>query len=330
MFFDTLNRNQLFRAVISLSADYIYHVRGEYSLDDDGDRLIPVTRSYRNLRPSWVKDRLPHDEIDMVSNLGDAERCIDLFGKRLLFAEESKIDHFASPLIIESDPERMALGSDLNDIQQALPVFTGQLGVFGSYQCGFAKPSSDLDLVIYVNTEEERKEAIRSLNHDLRRTGWKKSSDDGRDLAYGDRYSNKLEISRSAGRYLASKRIRWTSPMGKPVSFQIVLQSCPDEFYLSRFASLKITNSFIKETFLDDVAVLDSNYAFNFPRLWRLEYHGKEIMAVSFEWGHQGMGYEPSIDFDKYRMKASRIICDNYEFLFLSQLSDFILPEEIL
>ncbi len=333
MFFDFENRQCLFGALISKTKDFIYHIRGEYPFRSTASAslLLPVTRSYRsNPDGSWMKAQLPHDAIRPGNSLGTAEVSVSFFAKHLLCVEQHSIDSFASTSISDTHIDISVLGPDLLDIQSSLCKYIGRIGIFGSYQCGFAQPLSDADFIVFADSEAERREAMRSLNTILRKKDWIKSSDDGRDLAYGERYSKKLDISRTAGRYLAGKRIRWTSPRGRPVSFQIVIDSQGRQFYTDQLGLINPKAEFESIPVDTRVHVLDASYSFNFPRLWTLECGNSQIMALSFEWGHQGMGHETGIDFRDYRVKAIKIMHGGGEFLFLSSVRHYILPEEIV
>ena len=326
----------------------VYHLRGDYAINEDKSVYLPVNRSYAPLYAEdtlctnpdapYVKDRVIHDEVHSTSALKSREKVISIAGKELLFlavADTKREDVVFSPQLSENmyiSAEAKRLGDRLVKELDRMKL-SKKLGILGSHQTGVNGTESDLDLIMWV-PRLQRDEVVIELHEIFSRLGYSNPNNTNRLSEYSARIANLGGLSVSAGAYLASQRLRWISPQGVSTSLQ-----CLHEDY-GHGSTKEIVDTLLSEGYESInatqekvVDVLFSSDPYNFPRRWDLDVAGESSLAIGFDWAHQGMGVPVNNvnGSEKFVVRAQHIRARNGKDLYvLSEKGHSILPLSIV
>lgn len=148
----------------------VYHQRGGYEIiNDDGDVLTPVNRSYRQLeieqssrnthkqisRSNYTNhDRVINDSIEESLNLRTDENLVRIYGKPIFCLNTSRRNIWQE---FSTDPNNNPPVSKeslllVEQLITCIDVFgdEARIGIYGSHQIGLNRDDSDLDLIAWT------------------------------------------------------------------------------------------------------------------------------------------------------------------------------------
>jgi len=315
-----------------------YHQMGNYTLTLGEARLIPVNRSYivdrngdRNCiheSGRYKKQALIHERVDRSSFIINPETLVEIYGKPYLYLVDNQHTFFSS-----SDHNSKRISAYAREVLELTRSALDQdnlaytLGIFGSHRVGLGGIDSDVDLVMWLDSDL-RETAINLVGRELKKHGYLSSEKQGKDVEYAARYARRFGVSNLAGWYLAKKRNRFVDSRGISVSIQ-----CPsiefDHRVISEFFEGMNQEWEHTEVTLD-CEVVNAEASYNFPKYWYLDTGNESIPAVSFSWMHQGMGDDGERYGGRYRLRAILLRTGVGKIAYLRDSSHFIIPRSLL
>lgn len=317
-----------------------YHFKGNYSLNKDDNKLLPINRSYsadplgdrtNSEGIKYNKDKLIHEEVNPNSLIKNVETLINIYGKKYLYIQENEsMDYHLT--VETNDNISNKTRYMLSEIKDGLNSqgFDNQyiLGVFGSHQIGLTNHTSDIDLLVWTSWEK-RPEIIKEIKKTLEeKMSMKSTLELGMNKKYAETYSKRMNISLEAGHYVANQRNRWIAIDGTPVSLQCLNNNFNHLITKGFFEGLN--EDWEIEDFSEECNILSVENSYNLPRTWQLEIGGEKIDAVSLSWTHQGMGDIEDKNEEKHIVKAKLVRSNKGLFIFLRDPEDYILPKKFL
>jgi hypothetical protein len=247
--------------------------------------------------------------------LYDEESGLEVVG--LPFTGESLIfsSHVAFAELLATDSAEGAFARSISC------YFPGvELGMHGSRAVGMHTPSSDLDLVIYNDTQFER--VFRTLHTPEAKAVLNIAPlDEAKVNQYAQQYANQFKIPFREAVYLAQLRNRFVARLQNGEELKIGLSSTfPREDHTS--SDILLGSKKVMKVEAVGRAV-KTTHSSSFPREYTVEIEGQPIKVVTLQWTLRRLVQEG----DEVRLKGSLRTKAGQEFISLDEEGDILLKE---